>query len=46
MLRVPFDTFRLYDGDDPEYELWLSVVADRVEDTLREQNAVAKKGGR
>lgn len=35
MLGLPVDTARLYDGDDPHYELWLWAVVDRLKDTVR-----------
>lgn len=37
LLGVPVDTGRLYDGDDPGYELFLWGVIDRVRDTVRRQ---------
>lgn len=30
LLGVPYDSWRLYKGDDPQYENWLSLVADLV----------------
>lgn len=35
ILGVPVDTGRLYDGDDPGYELFLWAVVDRVSETAR-----------
>lgn len=35
ILGVPVDTGRLYDGDDPGYELFLWAVVERVADTMR-----------
>lgn len=31
MLSIPFDSHRLYRMDDPMYELWLSVLIERVD---------------
>jgi hypothetical protein len=39
MLRVPFDSHRLYSGDDPDYELWLMGLADRVSATIAAEHA-------
>ena len=39
MYGVPVDTGRLYDGDDPGYELFLWAVVDRVAATVRTQQA-------
>lgn len=30
LLEVPVNLDRLYDGDDPNYELWITEVVDRV----------------
>lgn len=39
LLGIPVDTGRLYDGDDPGYELFLWALVERVQATLRQQNA-------
>lgn len=36
LLGIPADTGRLYDGEDPDYLLWLSQVVDRVNESRRE----------
>jgi hypothetical protein len=36
------DTTRLYDGDDPYYELWLSALIDRLIETKRSAAAAQK----
>jgi hypothetical protein len=46
MLEIPVDTGRLYDGDDPYYELWLRTLAQKVEVTKRAQAQQAKQKGR
>lgn len=38
MLEVAVDPGRLYDGDDPYFEIWLSTVLDRVNAKKREQS--------
>jgi hypothetical protein len=38
MLRIPFDSRRLWAGVDPHYELWLQGLADRVAETNRRMN--------
>lgn len=43
-LEVPVDPGRIYDGEDPMYELWLTSVCDRVE-ALRRQAADKMKAG-
>lgn len=35
MLKVPFDSSRLFDGDEA-YFLWMAAVANRVSDSKRE----------
>lgn len=37
ILGVMVDTFRLYEGDDPNYELWLMTLLDRVYETRRRE---------
>jgi hypothetical protein len=39
LLGIPVDTGRLYDGDDPGYELFLWALITRLQDTIRQQNA-------
>lgn len=38
LLKIGVDTGRLYDGDDPHYEIWLSALRDRVAATRRRVN--------
>jgi hypothetical protein len=40
------DTHRLYSGDDPNYELWLSAVRSRVNKTNEIEASKMKKKGR
>jgi hypothetical protein len=42
MLGIPADTWRLFDGEDLNYALWLDVVCDRVHATKQEQEERAK----
>lgn len=35
LLGIPIDTWRLYAGDDPDYELWVSLLVDRVTSSKR-----------
>lgn len=44
VLGIAADPGRLYDGDDPFYELWLMGVCERVEATHREAESRAKRG--
>ncbi len=37
LLGIPADTGRLFDGDDPNYELWLVGLVERVNHTKRTQ---------
>lgn len=46
LLRIPFDSWRLFDGGDPNYELWLHMVIGRVNTTNRINNEKAKKGAK
>lgn len=43
LLKIPVDFHLLYTNDDPNYELWLEQLADRVSLT-RKANAKASKG--
>lgn len=45
LLEIPVDLTRLYEGDDPLYELWLADVVDRVAQVHRAQEAEMKKRG-
>jgi hypothetical protein len=38
------DTYRIYHGDDPKYELWLIAVCEELEQIHREQNPKAPSG--
>lgn len=38
LLGIPVDTGRLYDGDDPGYELFLWAVVRRTVDRMRQMN--------
>lgn len=44
LLEIPVDPGRLFDGDDPNFELWLSTVVDLVNSKRREQNRTARSG--
>jgi hypothetical protein len=44
MLRISVDSVRLYEGDDPNYELWLTMVVDRVNEKNRAEAAKMKRG--
>ena len=35
VLGIPVDPYRLWKGDDPYFERWLSVLVDRVSATRR-----------
>jgi hypothetical protein len=35
VLGISVDTYRLFSGDDPHYELWLSLLAEKVQATHR-----------
>lgn len=43
MLGIAVDPGRLYDGDDPLFELWLMSVVDKVHATKRSEQT--QKGG-
>ena len=42
LLEIPVDLHKLYRVDDPEYELWLWEVADKVSRTRKSQEKKAK----
>lgn len=44
LLGIPFDPIWLYEKDDPNYELWLWGLIERVAETKREQAEKAKRG--
>lgn len=46
LLEIPVDLNRLYDGDDPLYELFLVGVVDRVAEAHRAQEAEMKRNSR
>jgi hypothetical protein len=46
MLGIPVAPERLYDGDDPYYELWLSQVLDRVLDSKRQQAEAERRAAK
>ena len=43
LLEIPVDLNRLYDGDDPLYELFLVSVVERVADAHRAQESEMKR---
>lgn len=45
LLEIAADPGRLYDGDDPLYELWLMGVVERVEAAHRSARQREKQGG-
>lgn len=45
-LRIPYDSWRLYAGDEPGYELWLHAVRDRVNDSQRHDAERMKRKAR
>jgi uncharacterized membrane protein YeiB len=45
ILGIPVDTYRLFAGDDPYYELWLDLLVEQVSDYNRRQAQKAKTKG-
>ena len=43
LLEIPVDLNRLYDGDDPLYELFLVSVVERVADAHRAKESEMKR---
>lgn len=43
MLEIVVDLPHLFHGDDPNYELWLVALMERVANTRRQQEQKAKK---
>lgn len=37
VLGIPVDTYRLFTADEPYYEMWLTMVVDKVNETNRRQ---------
>jgi hypothetical protein len=41
-LSIPVDPGRLYDGQDPNFELWLIGICERLEAAHRDANRSSK----
>jgi hypothetical protein len=46
VLRIPFDSVRLFYGDDPNYETWLMILRDKVNATNAAEASKAKARSR
>lgn len=42
ILRVTYDSSRLFDGGDPDYELWLHEVCEKVSATNRAEKKASQ----
>jgi hypothetical protein len=45
-LRIAVDPGRLYDAEDPNYLLWVSMLVDRVSAANRQAKAEAERGAK
>jgi hypothetical protein len=44
LLKIPFNAEELFRGSDPEFELWLLALVERVNETKRVQYEESKNG--
>lgn len=42
LMRIPFDSWRLFTATDPYYERWLGTVLDRVVEANRQAKKTSK----